>query len=1803
MLKMNKKYLGMFLLLCCMTIFSSENLLTNAPGSDVPMSGMKTIHRKQDDGKCLQVVSYGKVLNSDLIEIDPEATYELSGSFCQDNQSGKINFGLIYYDQNKTLIPHSSMSAVNDTNAVLAESVQKGAKLMKFKDAKNWGAAVKGNSKIIAMDVKEDLSDLPNRNLCCFVTKMTRNGDLLEVELSHPAPGAYPARTLCRLHRDGGYNYCLLKNQSVPETWKEYKTEIAGTALSGVPTNHFWKTTKYVKVCLYCSEATVWVKDLSFRKVKKAPEGAILAETCLQPVKDGDLIACGTSVFPRRAYTQNQDGSLVLEAESPWDMGSSKPDTTSILLNPDCSGGAYAVHVKNALYLFTVEKAGTYDIYYRQKLPFAGDWNHTEIWDGKPEKVQDSREGDGNYIGKWRWHKTGKRTLSAGEHTLAIDFQGGAMVDQIALVPENKLPPTNMSMPVHYTAEGLRGERVFGGYLSGKNKSNATLTYQIPQNSGAVSVALSLDNGKHWTPAQPDIKIPGDEKEMPLLVKVSMHSENASKIPLIENLAVKYYISTELPPEKSHIDKTMEENLSHVVLLPVKWKGVRWNPEQKLCYSKPLVQDNNGKIVMAVADADQITLAPQDRTWMENDELLKGMKTVYQGRFNRNIISFDFDLKESGVYRPYFLVRMKLPSAKIVMDFNRSELVGLQYVYSVDNNFFRINYSGNGIPFQSSEYCAGKYYWAAGDPSELMAGEHTFRFRRGFYYMSLAAIAILPENGASVAKPEIALHSSSRKNTQNAVVEYGRLKGKLQKIVCSDKNSTARFDISYDGKTFGPLPMLPMKNTTEFILRGHFSGTGEIPEVTAEIDPVRVMMLSDNSQKLLFDQKTGNLFGYYLADGTSIIPAGISKPLYSFEVGSKKAGYRVVAPGAGNLQEQSCRKEHGKQILELRYSTGHDTIRTLVRVTLENNCLPQWELKIENASDEDIRNIEFPIFPDVRLGADPEKVRATIIQNIGAFDYPGAPLGFDFGSGGTWPGSYSMGYAAIHVKGTGSFTVQNRNPDAYGVRFAQNPNPGRSALYFSANRRYCIEPGKSAVLRYDAGFYPGDEHEVCNLYGQWAHTWMDFSLVNGPLTKYATGANHECIYPPGRTENQMIPINRWMGYDMHWFLDCFISWTHLFRPMYGTPEELRAIHAALLKAGQPAYYYWDHYGWSEDWTTKPTILGYKREELADINSLLPPGTADRAGARSERGNLLPWNYVVEANHGTSDNKMCTDNDYWCDYMVRIMTDYFIGKYGASGVYSDESCLYTECFNTAHRHGKQYGSKMVGLGKTYKRILEKVKGMPFILSGEGSPDYLLQFEDFGLRSGHDAWDGSPLLFAFPEVKFFRGLANHPWDGVPNWDEALRDYHLQARSDAPPFSGNVRHFFEHRKRIGDWMYNGTFRDDVGLHASRPGIQAKYFLRNTKDHSGLLINARNEFLYENEELILARSIVPPSMELPDTALAYLMEEEYAVPLAIKKGKQSFSVAVPVSKASSILIPFRLPEEEQVRICFTWPQCKGKDLFRISFMNFGKKNVSFPVELVLPKEIETDAYPRHISLKSGEYRELRITFNGREKLGSQAYAQLKTGMKEQSVLLSPALGNRSFEAHPDKEPVPDLWGTNPAYYVHAFAQNKDKKLNLRTISGVLDDHDPFDGKYSLRLPGHTIPLPFPVALAGPYGRSGYPLQKISLPWYYNAQQNAVLKPDTRYRLKFACRFASDNGVLKIQGYPYVERSNQVSFTFPEKTFRPATGNRGWNKYQIEFKTPDRILNASMTPVTFVNLADTDLWLDAVELTEIGEK
>lgn len=195
--------------------------------------------------------------------------------------------------------------------------------------------------------------------------------------------------------------------------------------------------------------------------------------------------------------------------------------------------------------------------------------------------------------------------------------------------------------------------------------------------------------------------------------------------------------------------------------VPENIQNLRQHSDGKWHLISPYQVNSKREIVVPVADADRVILAPEENSWFTTDEKSPVKKVLYNGSYNRNLLSFDFELPENSTLRPWFLIRATNPGAlNFTMEFNRVEGRKEAFWYTIDDKHLHIRCSrgsiiGENIKFDEKAYRSMEYFWIPGNKIALEKGCHTFRFRGGFYYCNLSAVALIPEKApAPSLKPE-----------------------------------------------------------------------------------------------------------------------------------------------------------------------------------------------------------------------------------------------------------------------------------------------------------------------------------------------------------------------------------------------------------------------------------------------------------------------------------------------------------------------------------------------------------------------------------------------------------------------------------------------------------------------------------------------------------------------------------------------------------------------------------------------------------------------------------------------------------------------------------------------------------------------------------------------------------------------------------------------------------------------------------------------------------------------------------------
>ncbi|MDD5708314.1 MAG: hypothetical protein PHR35_20540, partial [Kiritimatiellae bacterium] len=208
-------------------------------------------------------------------------------------------------------------------------------------------------------------------------------------------------------------------------------------------------------------------------------------------------------VWLNREPRQDAEGCLVMEAEEASRL---TPEEGRTAVGFDAADGCrFAANVMDGTYDFVLGSGGVYRTWYRAWFPLAGRWNHTETLDGGVrENVTDSLNGP---TGRWVWVQGPTRSLAAGPHRLALDYQGGARLDKMALAPESFVP-TGRGPTARYARADVAG-RVETPVLAPVGVAQwRSLAPNALGGGGTVAAFCSPGNKESWEAVAPDGSLP-----------------------------------------------------------------------------------------------------------------------------------------------------------------------------------------------------------------------------------------------------------------------------------------------------------------------------------------------------------------------------------------------------------------------------------------------------------------------------------------------------------------------------------------------------------------------------------------------------------------------------------------------------------------------------------------------------------------------------------------------------------------------------------------------------------------------------------------------------------------------------------------------------------------------------------------------------------------------------------------------------------------------------------------------------------------------------------------------------------------------------------------------------------------------------------------------------------------------------------------------------------------------------------------------------------------------------------------------
>ena len=211
----------------------------------------------------LGIKGYVVISSKRSFEVDPEAEYEISGTFrspADQPKPGNFEGGFILVDDDGNSLPSYLYS--NDPRSLteLAADVNPGDKVVKIKKAPQW----KGG--FIAFNAREDLSDLPNRDTFLY-TKLAEDGDNLVLTLQAKIKKAYKAGTKVRCHNQKKL-WTLNRFKIAPKEWTRFSGRIKGVDKTATDCRKWWPGAARARVFILVPlNAGLEFKDVTVRKL------------------------------------------------------------------------------------------------------------------------------------------------------------------------------------------------------------------------------------------------------------------------------------------------------------------------------------------------------------------------------------------------------------------------------------------------------------------------------------------------------------------------------------------------------------------------------------------------------------------------------------------------------------------------------------------------------------------------------------------------------------------------------------------------------------------------------------------------------------------------------------------------------------------------------------------------------------------------------------------------------------------------------------------------------------------------------------------------------------------------------------------------------------------------------------------------------------------------------------------------------------------------------------------------------------------------------------------------------------------------------------------------------------------------------------------------------------------------------------------------------------------------------------------------------------------------------------------------
>lgn len=199
-----------------------------------------------------------RLLSRDFLAVDPEAacTVRITARKVPGSPEFYAHAGFLLYDEAMTELKPCFYRAEHNTESMLLEPVFKGSKTVKIRKPKWFPKDLVRRAWFLALDVKPDKSDIPNRNVTAVEKYELTDDCTVVLTLRSGVRKDYPAGTEIRFHSSGAAGmYSLLNGVKLTEKFQNFQAVIKGMSESQ-HLNKFWKGAVFMKLVISNSPAS-----------------------------------------------------------------------------------------------------------------------------------------------------------------------------------------------------------------------------------------------------------------------------------------------------------------------------------------------------------------------------------------------------------------------------------------------------------------------------------------------------------------------------------------------------------------------------------------------------------------------------------------------------------------------------------------------------------------------------------------------------------------------------------------------------------------------------------------------------------------------------------------------------------------------------------------------------------------------------------------------------------------------------------------------------------------------------------------------------------------------------------------------------------------------------------------------------------------------------------------------------------------------------------------------------------------------------------------------------------------------------------------------------------------------------------------------------------------------------------------------------------------------------------------------------------------------------------------------------------